>query len=431
MTAVKRRMHLAVFWLGTGNHTAGWRMDGAADSNCDWSTVEAGTRIAERGKFDLFFISDSVAPDIGDHPSFLTRFEPTTLVGALSRSTRCVGLGATVSTSFSEPYTVARTFQSLQHLTRGRVAWNVVTSTADKAALNFSRERHHDHDMRYEIASEFVDVVRGLWGTWEEGAVVRNRATGQYVDPAKVRTLDHKGKHFSVRGPLNTERPPWGDPLIIQAGGSVPGQELSARTADIVFSVVSGDTDAAKAAYDSLKGRTGRYGRCSGDVALLPGVMPIIADTDAEARDELDRLQGFLGTANALTLVSNRIGHDLSGYPLDGPIPELPTTTNRSQTFSRTLLEKARREKMTMRDLYNLTAAARGHWVIAGTPKGIADTLEDWFTAGRADGFMILPPYFPGAFDTFVDKVVPELQRRGLFRREYEGATLRSHLGRE
>jgi N-acetyl-S-(2-succino)cysteine monooxygenase len=427
MTATKRQMHLAVFWLGTGNHSAGWRMEGAADSHCSWPIVEAGARIAERGKFDLFFISDSLASSLDDHPSFQTRFEPTTTVAALSVSTRRVGLGATVSTSFSEPFAVARTFQSLQHLSHGRVAWNVVTSSSDKAALNFSMERHYEHDKRYEIASEFVDVVRGLWNTWDDGAVVKCKQTGVYVDPAKVRRLDHKGRYFQVRGPLNIERSVYGDPLIIQAGGSEPGQELSARTADIVFSVVTVYPTEAKAAYDSLKSRLAKHGRAPGDMTILPGVMPIVGRTDAEAKAQLDRLQGWLTPTNALTLVSNRIGHDISGYPLDGPIPALPPSNN-SQSFARTLLDLARREKMTLRDLYNITAAARGHWVICGTPKRIADTLEERFLAGLADGFMILPAYFPGAFDDFVDLVVPELQRRGLFRTEYAGSTLRDHL---
>lgn len=427
MATSKRHMHLAVFWLGTGNHSAGWRMDGAFDSHCSLEIAQAGIKIAERGKFDMFFISDSLAPALSDHPSFISRLEPVTLATALSLSTKNIGIGATVSTSFFEPYNVARMFQSLNHISKGRVAWNVVTSTADNAALNFSRDVHLEHDKRYEIAAEFVDVVQGLWNTWDEGAMVRNRQTGQYVDPSKVHTLDHKGKHFSVRGPLNIERPPYGNPLIIQAGGSVPGQELSARTADIVFAVVNGDTVAAKANYDSLKARTLKYGRKPSDLALLPGVMPIVGRTDEEARAHLNKLQSFLDETTAMGLVSNRIGHDISKYPLDGPIPEFPLT-DKSQTFSQTLLAKARRDNLTLRDLYNLTAAARGHWVIAGTPKKIADTLEEWFTSGIADGFMILPPYFPGSFDDFVDQVVPELQRRGLYRKEYEGSTLRSHL---
>jgi N-acetyl-S-(2-succino)cysteine monooxygenase len=427
MTASRRQMHLAVFWLGTGNHSAGWRMEGAADSNCSWPILEAGARIAERGKFDLFFISDSVGSGPNDHPSFQTRLEPTTAIAALSLATRNVGLGATVSTSFSEPYTVARTFQSLQHLSRGRIAWNVVTSSSDIAARNFSMQRHYEHDERYAIASEFVDVVRGLWDTWDEDAVVKCKETGVYVDHSKVRTLGHEGRYFQVRGALNIEKSPYGNPLIIQAGGSEPGQELSARTADIVFAVTNGDTAAAKTAYDSLKARLPKYGRAPADMAILPGVMPIIGRTDAEAKAQLDRLQSWLTPTNALALVSHRIGHDISGYPLDGPVPDLPQTNN-SLSFASALFELARREKMTLRDLYNITAAARGHWVIYGTPKRIADTLEEWFSAHLADGFMILPAYFPGAFDDFVDLVVPELQRRGLFRREYAGSTLRDHL---
>jgi FMN-dependent oxidoreductase (nitrilotriacetate monooxygenase family) len=357
----------------------------------------------------------------------MTRLEPTTTVAALSLVTRHVGIGATVSTSFSEPYTVARTFQSLQHLSRGRVAWNVVTSSSDIAARNFNLERHYDHDKRYEIAGEFVDVVRGLWNTWDEGAATRNKETGVYADPSKVHTLDHKGHYFQVRGPLNIERSAYGDPLIIQAGGSEPGQELSARTADIVFSVVNGDPAEAKAAYDALKVRLPKYTRSPDAIKILPGVMPIIGRTDAEARAQLDRMQSWISSTNALTLVSHRIGHDISGYPLDGPIPELPLTNN-SYSFARAMLDLARREKMTLRDLYNITAAGRGHWVICGSPKRIADTLEEWFVRGLADGFMILPAYFPGAFDDFVDLVVPELQRRGLYRAEYAGSTLRAHL---
>ena len=427
MLQPKRHMHLAVFWLGTGNHMAGWRMEGAFDSNCSWPVAEAGAKIAERGKFDLFFIADSLVSAPNDHPSMQTRLEPTTTVAALSLTTKRIGFGCTVSTSFSEPFNVARTFQSLQHLSKGRVAWNVVTSSSGEAAFNFSRDSHHEHDKRYEIASEFVDVVRGLWQGWEAGAVVKDKQTGVYIDRMKLHALDHKGHHFQVRGPLNIERPPEGNPLLIQAGGSEPGQELSARIADIVFSVVNGDKDEAKAAYTGLKSRLAKHGREPGDVALLPGVMPIIGRTEAEAKAQLDRLQSWISPTNALRLVSNRIGHDISGYPLDGPVPELPQTGN-SHSFARSLLAMARREKMTLRDLYNITAAARGHWVICGTPKRIADTLEEWFTGGLADGFMIQPAYFPGAFDDFVDLVVPELQRRGLFRRDYAGSTLRGHL---
>lgn len=425
----KRQMHLGVFWLGTGNHSAGWRYDGAAASNCSWPVVAQGARIAERGKFDLFFISDSAAMNFGDHPSFMSRFEPTTLVAALGAVTRCIGLGATVSTSFAEPYNVARTFASLQHISGGRAAWNVVTSTHKAAAQNFGKDEVAEHDLRYAIANEFVDVVKGLWNTWDEGAVIADKTSGVFVDESKVRPLDHKGRFFSVKGPLNIERSPHGHPLIIQAGGSAPGQELSARTADLVFSVVNGDRDSAKSAYDSLKARVIRHGRAPEAVPILPGVMPIIGETDAQAKEQLDRLQSWLTPTNAVALVSNRIGHDISGYPLDGPVPDFPATTNRGRSFSTALLDMARREKMTLRDLYNITAAARGHWVIYGTARRIADILEDWFVGGLADGFIVMPAYFPGAFDDFVDRVVPELQRRGLFRKDYTGPTLRDHFG--
>src|SRR6516225_6235285 len=428
MPSRSRQMHLGVFVLVTGNHSAGWRYPGAMTTGCSFPVMVSIARIAERGKFDLFFISDSLAMDPGDHPSFVSRFEPTTLIGALSTVTRHIGLGATVSTSFGEPYHVARAFASLDHLSGGRAAWNVVTSTNSAAALNFGRERLPEHDLRYEIANEFVDVVRGLWGCWDERAIVADKATGTFLDPAKVRPLNHEGRFFSVKGPLNIERCPQGHPIIIQAGGSAPGQELSARTADVVFSVVNGDEAAARAAYDGLKARLVRHGRAPEALAILPGVMPIIGASDAEAKEQLDLLQSWLTPTNALTLVSQRLGHDISGYPLDGPVPEFPQT-DRGQAFSKALFEMARREKMTLRDLYNVTAAARGHWVIYGTPSRIADILESWFTGGMADGFVVMPAYFPGAFDDFVDKVVPELQRRGLYRREYESTTLRGHLG--
>ena len=429
MSAPKRQMHLGVFVLGTGNHSAGWRYEGAATSNSSVPVLQSIAQIAERGKFDLFFVSDGLAMDPGDHPSFLNRFEPTTLISALSMVTRYVGLGATVSTSFGEPYHVARAFASIDHLSGGRAAWNVVTSANEKAAPNFGKDRLIEHDQRYEIATEFVDVVRGLWDCWEDGAIVADKTTGTYLDASKVQPLNHKGRFYSVRGPVNIERPPQGQPVIIQAGGSPPGQELSARSADLVFSVVNGDPTSAKAAYDSLKQRVIKHGRAPEHVPILPGVMPIIGESDQKAKEQLDLLQSWLTPTNAVTLVSSRIGHDIAGYPLDGPIPDFPQHTERGQAFSRALLEMARREKMTLRDLYNITAAARGHWVIYGTPKRIADIFEEWFTTGLADGFVIMPAYFPGAFDDFVNLVVPELQRRGLFRHEYSGPTLRDHLG--
>jgi FMN-dependent oxidoreductase (nitrilotriacetate monooxygenase family) len=279
----RRAMHFGVFVLGTGNHSAGWRHDGAAISNNDLSVIREIARHAERGKFDLLFVSDGLVMDPGDHPSFLCRFEPTTLISALSASTRHIGLGATVSTSFGEPYHVARTFASIAHITGGRAAWNVVTSSAGKAALNFSREAHLEHDLRYEVAQEFVDVVKGLWDCWEDGAIVADRATGVYIDPSKVRPLDHRGRFFQVKGPVNMARCPQGHPVVIQAGGSEAGLELAARTADVVFSVVQ-ELSAARRAYRDLKGRMAKYGR-------TPDQITAHADQRPHAGDQPDRVR--------------------------------------------------------------------------------------------------------------------------------------------
>jgi FMN-dependent oxidoreductase (nitrilotriacetate monooxygenase family) len=420
-------MHLGVFVLGTGNHSAGWRYEGAATSHMELPVIQQIARIAERGKFDLVFISDSMVMDPTDHPSFLCRFEPTTLITALAACTSHVGLGATVSTSFNEPFNVARIFGSIDHISGGRAAWNVVTTSNLRAAQNFGLDEHFDHELRYERANEFVDVVRGLWDCWEDGAIVADKETGQYIDAGKVRPLNHQGRFFKVRGPLNMARSPQGHPVIIQAGGSPSGLELAARTADVVFSVVQ-ELEPARAAYANLKARMAKYGRNPDHLAVLPGMMPIIGQSETEAREKLARLQSFLTPTNALTLVASRIGYDVSGHDLDGPVPPPPPFQG-SRTFTNVLYEMAKRENMTLRDLYNLTAAARGHWVVCGTPQKIADILEQWFVERAADGFNVLPPYFPGAFDDFVDLVVPELQRRGLFRRDYTGATLRDHLG--
>ena len=322
---------------------------------------------------------------------------------------------------------MARLFASIDHISQGRAAWNVVTSSRPKAALNFNFDRQMDHELRYQRAEEFVDVVKGLWDCWEDGALVADKASAVYIDDSKIRPLDHKGRFFQVKGPMNIARCPQGHPVIIQAGGSPSGLELAARTADVVFSVVQ-ELDSAKKAYADLKGRMAKYGRSPEQLSILPGVMPIIGASEAEAKEKLNRLQSWLTPTNALTLVTGRIGYDVSGYPLDGPVPPPPSSEG-GRTFHRVLYDMARRQNMTLRDLYNLTAAARGHWVICGTPAGIADILEEWFVEGAADGYNILPAYFPGAFADFVDLVVPELQHRGLFRRDYEGQTLRDHLG--
>ena len=422
-----RQMHLGVFVLGTGNHIAGWRYPGASQSFEDIGVIQEIARIAEQGKFDLLFLGDNLATDPGMHPSFAAKFEPLTMLSALAATTTHVGLGGTASTSYTEPFNLARQFASLDHLSRGRAAWNAVTTSVDKAAANFGRS-HGSHDDRYVMAEEFVDVVRGLWDCWDDGAIIRNHATGRYIDAAKVKPLNHQGRFFTVKGPLPTSRTPQGQPIIIQAGASEPGLELAARTADVVFTVVQ-DKGEAQAGYTALKSRMPRFGRAPEEIAVLPGVMPIIGRTRAEARAKLDTLMSFVGIENSRVMLASRLGVDVSTYALDALVPRDFPLPDTSHGFAKAMLAKAWREEMTWRDMINLAGAARGHWVILGTPEEIADILQDWFEAFACDGFNILPPYFPGAFQDFVDLVVPILQQRGLFRQDYTGTTLREHLG--
>jgi FMN-dependent oxidoreductase (nitrilotriacetate monooxygenase family) len=419
-------MHLGLFILGTGSHVAGWRHPGAWDSFQDIDAVQSIAAAAERACFDMIFMGDNLYADPAAHPSYTVRLEPLTMLAAVAATTSRIGLGATMSTTYSDPFTVARVFASLDHISHGRAAWNAVTGANPAAASNFGR-LHPDHAARYAIAEEFVAVVRGLWDCWDDAAIVADRATGQYIDPTKLRALNWEGPHFKVAGPLNIGRAPQGHPVILQAGGSEPGQALAARTADVVFSVVQ-DIDEARAQYAALKSRVAAVGRDPTTVKMLPGVMPVVGRTDREAFATLATLQGFVDAKNALAILSDRFGVDMAAYDLDGPIPDLPIPDT-YHSFASVLLSKARREGMTLRDVYNLTAAARGHWVLCGAAERIADTLQEWFETGAADGFNVMPPYFPGGFDDFIDLVVPILQARSLFRRAYEGRTLRENLG--
>ena len=422
-----RKIHFGLFLLGTGSHIAGWRIPGAIDSFEDIGMVKQIAVEAERGLFDLIFMGDNLNADPAAHPSYTARLEPLTLLSAVAGATKHIGLGATVSTTYSDPFTVARVFASLDHLSGGRAAWNAVTTANPAAAANFGTI-HPDHSKRYEIAEEFLTVVRGLWDCWADDAIVADREAGTYIDASKVRTLDHEGTHFKVKGPINISRSPQGHPIVLQAGGSVPGQELAAKSADVVFSVTQ-DIDEARTFYRSVKDRLAKYGRAADSMVILPGVMPIVGRTEREAHDKLAQLQGFISETNALSLLSDRFGIDMSTYDLDGPIPDNLQPSDNYHAFAKVMLDKAKRENMRLRDVYNLMAAARGHWVLCGTPDYIADTLETWFTTGAADGFNIMPSHFPDGLTDFVDMVVPILQDRGLFRTEYEGKTLRDRMG--
>lgn len=427
MTDTKRQMHLGVFVQAAGHHVAGWRLPEAEAGAENLDLIQRIAATAERGKFDLFFLADGLTTTKDAHPSMVARFEPMTLLAALAMSTRRIGLAATVSTTYGEPFHVARAFSSLDHLSRGRAGWNVVTTSYARSAANFSRGTHPEHSERYAIAREFVEVAKGLWDSWEDGAFVMDKATGTYFEPDKLHLLEHEGKYFSVKGPLNSSRSPQGHPIVIQAGSSDPGQELAAETADVVFTAQQSFED-AKAFYDELKARLPRYGRRPDQLHVMPGVFPVIGRTEQEALDKLKLLQSWADPAASLALVSERLGHDISGYPMDEPLPDLPLS-DQLKSRSKLLTDLARRENLTLGELVAVVASARGHRMVRGTPERVADQLEDWFVGGAADGFNIMPPYFPGGLDDFVDLVVPILQERGLFRTDYSGTTLRDHLG--
>ena len=428
------QVKLGAFLHPTGHHIASWRLPEAyAEASVDFKHWTQLAQTAERGKFDMLFLADS--PAMRNWPrerssrvaTYVAGFEPITLLSALSAVTSHIGLTATATTTYNEPFHVARKFASLDHISGGRAGWNLVTSVNITEAYNFGREEHVEHDARYDRGTEFARVVRGLWDSWEDDAFVRNKEAGRFFDPAKVHQLDHKGEHFSVRGPLNVPRSPQGRPIMVQAGTSEVGQELTAEVADVVFST-SQTLEAAQKFYQSLKGRLGKFGRTSDDIKVMPGLVPFIGSSQQEADDKFEQLQSLVHPEIGLQLLGEMLGQiDLSKYPLDGPLPEI-TTTIGSHTALKMFTEMAKKENLSIRQLY-MRVVLRGHCIVRGTPERIADHIEEWFVNEGADGFNIMPPYLPGGLDDFVEKVVPVLQRRGLFRTEYEGKTLRENLG--
>jgi FMN-dependent oxidoreductase (nitrilotriacetate monooxygenase family) len=393
-------------------------------------------QLAEAAKFDTIFFADGVGVRLKDIEAASRKahsgvypFEPITLLSALSAVTKHIGLIATASTSYSDPFNLARQFSSLDHLSGGRAGWNLVTSSDPDAAFNFGHESHILHADRYERAEEFADVVLGLWDSWEDDAFPRDREAGVYFDKDKLHVLDHKGKHFKVRGPLNTPRTPQGHPVVVQAGASEPGKELAARTAEAIFAAQI-TLDEAVGFYADVKGRMAKYGRDQDELKIMPGIFPVVAPTQAEAEDKFAQLQDLIQPIVGLNMLAGLSGGlDLSQYDIDGPLPDAVPETNAGKSRQSLLLDLARRENLTIRQLYLRIAGARGHWQVVGTPQHIADQLEERFEARGADGFNVMAPIMPGGLKDFIDLVVPELRRRGLFRTEYEGATLRENLG--
>ncbi|MFE5426892.1 LLM class flavin-dependent oxidoreductase [Peribacillus simplex] len=437
MTINKREMKLGAFFMIPGHHVAAWRHPEAeAHHVMTFDFIKRLAQTAERGKFDMIFLADGYAVRAKNQKvvgqTVNTLFEPFTLLSALSSVTKHVGLAGTVSTTYNEPFNVARKFASLDHLSGGRAAWNVVTSNTEAEARNFNQDHHLLHSKRYERAEEFVDVVTKLWDSWEDEALVFDKESAQFADSSKIHSINHKGEWFSVEGPLNVSRPVQGHPVVIQAGSSENGKELAARTAEVIFTAWQ-TLEEAQEFYSDVKGRMAKYGRTPDELKIMPGVFPVIGRTEEEAEKNKALLEELIPEDAGIALLSGMISVDLSGYPVDGPLPDLPELdqVNGGKSRFKLLKDLADREGLTIRKLYQKIAGARGHREIKGTPEQIADQMQEWFENGAADGFNIMPPYLPGGLDDFVDQVIPVLQQRGLFRTEYTGSTLRENLGLE
>lgn len=418
-----------------GLHPGSWLHNGAtqgAATSIEYYTAMA--QLAERGLFDLFFIADTPAARTENleawsrYPLFMNSFEPLTLLAALAGSTRHVGLGGTASTSFTEPYNLARQFASLDHISHGRAAWNVVTSANAYVALNFGLDALPPHAERYERAREHVAVTRALWDTYEDGAIEEDAGTGQYFDPAKFHVLDHRGKHFRLHGALNIARPPQGYPVTIQAGASDIGRDFAAEVAELVFGTA---TDLAEgiAFYADVKGRMAKFGRDPGEMKILPGLSIVVGRTRDEARRKHEAMQALMHPTVGRFFLSNDLEVDLSGLPLDEPIPPhlIPTEARFHKAYFDQIVAVIRERNPTLRELY--MSYERGKSTMLGSPSDIADTMQEWMEAGAADGFMVTFNQLPGDMAAFVELVVPELQRRGLYRKSYEPGHLRDRLG--
>jgi alkanesulfonate monooxygenase len=425
-----RQLHLGAFMRPISIHTGAWRYPGAApDANFNFPLIKRLAQRLEAAKFDAFFMADHLAvlnmpTDALKRSHTATSFEPFTLLSALAGATERIGLVATASTTYDEPYHIARRFASLDHISGGRAGWNVVTTGNPETSHNFGSDQHLAHETRYARAREFYDVVTGLWDSWADDAFVRDVESGVFFDPDKLHVLDHKGEFLSVRGPLNIARPVQGWPVIVQAGASEPGRDLAARTAEVIFGA-SDSLERGKAFYADVKGRMPAFGRDPDSLKILPAAFVVVGDTDEEAQERRAHLDSLVHYESGIRSLSIALDYDVSGFDPDGPLPEIPES-NASKS-SRDRMVEASKGK-TIRQ----TAAKAGSYAglaFVGSPKTIADGMQQWLEERGSDGFNIMFPWLPEGLEDFTDKVVPELQRRGIFRKEYEGTTLRDHLG--
>lgn len=427
-------MKLGLNIVSNGGHAAGWRMPDAEPNALD---IRLWTRIAqaaERACIHFMFWADGIAVrsdarDV-DELSYVGRvdvFEPLTLMGALSMVTERMGFVASASTTYNEPYHIARKLASLDHISRGRAGWNIVTSWSEQEAYNFGRDRHMAHALRYRRAEEFVDVVLGLWDEWEDDAFIRDKASGHYFDPARLHILGHEGESFRVRGPLNVSRPLQAYPVLAQAGSSGPGQGLGARVADLIYTAQN-NREAALAFYRSVKQHGVEAGRDPSQMLVMPGIMPILGGTRAEAQGIFDQLQDLVHEKLGLPMIMTKFG-DLSGHDLDGPVPETIADFNGVTSNRDAMLKLAREQNLSIRQLYRVIAASSAHRVSVGTVADVADEMQDWFESEACDGWNFMPPYLPGPCFAILETLVPELQRRGLAQTAYQGTTFRESMG--
>ncbi|USG66869.1 LLM class flavin-dependent oxidoreductase [Brevibacillus ruminantium] len=428
-----RQIKLAAYLVGTGMHVASWRHPAAqANASIDIDYYKRLAQLSERGKFDMVFIADSLGINEESHPNILSRFEPITLITALAGATSKIGVVATASTSYIEPYNLARLLLSADIISKGRVGWNIVTTRdlSGNTAQNFGREEHFDHTLRYQRAAEFVEVIKGLWDSWEEDAFIRDKASGQFFDRSKLHRINHQGPFFSVKGPLNIGRSPQGYPVLVQAGSSESGQNFAASTAEVIFSIKYKLED-AQAFYRSFKGKAHAAGRSPDDLYILQGISPIIGETEEEAREIQRQLDSLITEETGLGFLSDYFkGINFSQATLETRAAELgldrlPETKADYRKHQPVIA----RENPTLRELYSLLTGSHTHDGLVGPPEKIADTLERWFTERAADGFMLMAPLLPDVLERFVEHVVPILQRKGLFRTEYDSDTLRGHFG--
>ena len=427
-----RQLRLGAFMRPASIHTAAWRYPGGTpNANFDLKALTRYAQKLEQGRFDAFFMADHLAVlnmpmEALKRSATSTSFDPLTLLPALAMVTEHLGLIATASTTFEPPYTIARRFASLDHISGGRAAWNLVTTSNPDAALNFGMEDHMEHGERYRRAREFVDVITGLWDSWADDAFIRDVDSGVFFDPDKLHVLNHKGDYLSVRGPLNIARPPQGWPVIVQAGASDAGRQLAAETAEVIFAAQTTLAD-GQAFYADVKGRMDALGRGREHLKILPGAFVVVGETEAEAREKRALLDSLVHYDSAIASLSIALGHDASAFDPDGPLPPIPES-NASKSGRERVLALAERENLNVRQLAGRLGGYSG-LAMVGTASMIADQMQEWLLGDACDGFNVMFPYLPAGLDDFVDQVVPELQRRGLFRTEYEGRTLRENLG--